>query len=127
VANRTCRQSAIAWADASVDAFERDDQAQSFLDAQFAALREQEGTVDRFGRKTVSVEPRSVPAGLEPATELEYTVVAGHDRFRVALVAFRVGRVVGWSEVARIDKLDPQPLADALAQTLKRRAEGVGS
>jgi hypothetical protein len=115
----------IAWAEASVDAFERDDEAQRFLDAQFSALREQEGTVDRFGRKTVDVEPRSVPAGLEPATELQYTLVAGSDRLRVALVAFRVGRVVGWSNVARIDELDPQPLADGLAQTLRRQVELV--
>lgn len=117
--------STLAWAEASVDAFERDDEAQRFLDAQFAALGEQAGKENPTKGKIVDVEPASVPAGLGPATALRYTLVAGPDRTRVALVAFRVGRVVGWSNVARVDKLDPQPLADALAQTLRRQVELV--
>jgi hypothetical protein len=115
----------IAWAEASVDAFERDDEAQRFLDAQFSELREQEGKEDRWKRKIVDVEQASVPAGLGPATGLRYRLVAGSDRLRVALLAFRVGRVVGWSNVARVNKLDPQPLADALAQILRRQVELV--
>jgi hypothetical protein len=117
--------STLAWAEASVDAFQRDDEAQRFLDAQFAALGEQAGKENPTKGKIVDVEPASVPAGLGPATALRYTLVAGLDRMRVALVAFRVGRVVGWSNVARVDKLDPQALADALAQTLRRQVEFV--
>ena len=117
----------LAWAEASVDAFQREDEAQRFLDAQFVDLREQEGREDPTKGKIINIEEASVSAALGPATGVRYDWVAGPDRLWEALVAFRVGRVVGWSIVARVDELDPMPIADALAQTLKRRVERVGS
>jgi hypothetical protein len=117
----------IAWAEASVDAFTNADEAQRYLEKQSSDLRAQDGKEDHWKRTIANVEPVSVSPGLDPATGFHYSLVAGPDRLRVALVGFRVGRVVGWSNVARVDNLDPLPLADELAQTLRRQMERVGA
>jgi hypothetical protein len=118
----------IAWAEASVDAFRSANEAQRFLEVQSSALRAQDGKKDHWGRRISNVEPIPVAPALVPAAGFRYTLGDnGPDPVRVGLVGFRVGRAVGWSEVARVDNLDPQPLAEQLAQTLRRQMEQVGA
>jgi hypothetical protein len=119
--------STIAWASTSIDAFKTAYEAERFLGAQAAVLPAQDGKQDHWGRTIEDVEPIAVAPDLEPASGFRYSLSAGPDRMRIALIGLRVGRVVGWSEVARVDEVDPQPLAEALAQALRRQIEDVGA
>jgi hypothetical protein len=119
----------FALADAYVDAFGSDEEAQRFLNSQFSDLRAQDGKKDPDFLSTIEgFGPISVPPALGPAKGVRYTLdLATVGPIHVAVEGFRVGRVVGWSKIARLDKVDPRPFADELAQTLRRRMERAGA
>jgi hypothetical protein len=119
----------FALADASVDAFRSGEEAQRFLNSQFLDLRAQDGKKDPDFRGTIEgFGPRFVPPALGPAQGVRYTLhLPTVGPIHVAVEGFRVGRVVGWSKIARLDKVDPRPLADELAQTLRRQMERAGA
>lgn len=115
----------LALAEATVHAFRTDEEAQRFLDAELLDL--QVGEQDpNFGGKIASVQT-FIPPALGPAMGVGYTTVVGNDTFHVALEGFRIGRVVGSSTIARLDKVDPRPLADELAQTLSLQMDRAGA
>jgi hypothetical protein len=118
----------LALAEASVDAFRSDEEAQRFLNGQFSDLRAQAGKEDANFRGTIaSLGPMFVPPALGPAEGVEYAVhVPTVTPIHVAVEGFRRGRVVGWSTIARLDQVDPRPLADELAQALKQQMERAG-
>jgi hypothetical protein len=115
----------LALAEASVHAFRTDEEAQRFLDTEFLDLQAGKQDPD-FGGKIASLQTFD-PPGLEPAVGVQYTTVAGSDTFHVAVEGFRVGRVVGWSTIARLDQVDPRPSADELAQTLNLQMNRAGA
>jgi hypothetical protein len=119
----------FALAEPSVDAFRSDQEAQRFLNSQFSDLRAQDGKADPDFRGTIEgFGPIFVPPALGPAQGVRYTVdLATVGPIHIVVEGFRVGRVVGWSKIARLDKVDPRPLADELAQTLRRRMERVSA
>jgi hypothetical protein len=119
--------STFASAEVSVDAFGSDEEAQRFINKQFSDLQPQVGKEDAKGHGKISfVERPFVPAGLGPASGVRYTFVFGDgEMLHYAVEGFRLGRVAGWSTVARIDEVDPRLLADELAQTLRRQLQRV--
>ena len=65
----------LAWADASVDAFRSDKEAQRFLNGQFSDLRAQDGKKDPdFGSTIEGFGPIFVPPALGPAQGVRYTL-----------------------------------------------------
>jgi len=117
----------LALADAYVDAFRSGEEAQRFLKLQFLDLRAQEGKKDPDYRSTIeSVGPIFAPPALVPTLGVRYTVdLPTVGPIHIAVEGFRMGRVVGWSKIARLDKVDPRPLADELARTLRQRMDRV--
>jgi hypothetical protein len=113
----------LAWANASVDAFRSDEEAQNFLNGRLSALRSSKDSKDPETGGNLSAVGNFVPVAMSSAIGVRYTVVLRHDRLHLAVVGFQVGRVDGWSEVARIDDRDPAVLAVALARTLRTRME----
>jgi hypothetical protein len=117
----------LAIAEASVDAFRSTDEAQGFISKAFSDLRAQEGNKDpTLSGKISFVAAEVVPPALRPAEGAQYTLVFGDgEQLHFALIGFRVGRIVGWSRVARADDVDPRLLAERIAEILRARIQGV--
>jgi hypothetical protein len=115
----------LAWAEAAVDVFRSEEEADRFIADQFSDLRAQEGK-EMPEPRISHVSPTFVPHGLGAATGVRYTLLFGDgEMLHVEVVGFRVGRVAGWTIVARADEVDPGPLAEELARTLRDRIRAV--
>jgi hypothetical protein len=112
----------LALARAAVDAFQTDDEAKRFLSKQFVDLQAQDG--HELGSGKISVGETFVPTGLNSAVGIRYSIVFGNgEKLYYGVIGFRVGRVDGWSVVARVDQTDPTIMGSAIARTLSAQMQ----